>query len=89
MTKITHRQSVNKSTDDVPCIENPIEQVMGRKPARHLAWSENHYISDLRKVYSLFPKHYSSLMSQTQITALTPLEKNNICIFTGSVSVLG
>ncbi|KAF9811253.1 hypothetical protein SFRURICE_002622 [Spodoptera frugiperda] len=38
-------------------IENPNEQQLGRKPARHdhLAWSEDPPF--LRELYSLFPKY--------------------------------
>uniref|UniRef100_A0A2H1W6T3 SFRICE_041678 n=1 Tax=Spodoptera frugiperda TaxID=7108 RepID=A0A2H1W6T3_SPOFR len=70
MTEVAHRLSTNKSTDDViiSCIahmkftceltwiENPNEQQLGRKPARHdhLAWSEDPPF--LKELYSLFPK---------------------------------
>ncbi|KAF9804248.1 hypothetical protein SFRURICE_020676 [Spodoptera frugiperda] len=60
MTEIAHRLSTSKSTDDFTCeltrIENPNEQQLGRKPARHdhLAWSEDPPF--LRELYSLFPK---------------------------------
>uniref|UniRef100_A0A2H1WES1 SFRICE_023116 n=1 Tax=Spodoptera frugiperda TaxID=7108 RepID=A0A2H1WES1_SPOFR len=60
-------------TSQIPCIahtmftceltriENPNEQQLGRKPARHdhLAWSEDPPF--LRELYSLFPKHFSKL----------------------------
>ncbi|KAF9818687.1 hypothetical protein SFRURICE_011733 [Spodoptera frugiperda] len=41
-------------------IENPNEQQLGRKPARHdhLAWSEDPPF--LRELYSLFPKYLST-----------------------------
>ncbi|KAF9803218.1 hypothetical protein SFRURICE_007493 [Spodoptera frugiperda] len=43
-------------------IENPNEQQLGRKPARHdhLAWSEDPPF--LRKLYSLFPKIYQAIV---------------------------
>ncbi|KAF9798606.1 hypothetical protein SFRURICE_008339 [Spodoptera frugiperda] len=45
-----------KFTCELTRIENPNEQQLGRKPARHdhLAWSEDPPF--LRELYSLFPK---------------------------------
>ncbi|KAF9791693.1 hypothetical protein SFRURICE_020092 [Spodoptera frugiperda] len=45
-----------KFTCELTGIENPNEQQLGRKPARHdhLAWSED--LPFLRELYSLFPK---------------------------------
>ncbi|KAF9803340.1 hypothetical protein SFRURICE_007186 [Spodoptera frugiperda] len=45
-----------KFTCELTRIENPNEQQLGRKPARHdhLAWSEDPPL--LRELYSLFPK---------------------------------
>uniref|UniRef100_A0A2H1VWG2 SFRICE_013614 n=1 Tax=Spodoptera frugiperda TaxID=7108 RepID=A0A2H1VWG2_SPOFR len=45
-----------KFTCEITRIENPNEQQLGRKPARHdhLAWSEDPPF--LRELYSLFPK---------------------------------
>uniref|UniRef100_A0A2H1VRP2 SFRICE_032696 n=1 Tax=Spodoptera frugiperda TaxID=7108 RepID=A0A2H1VRP2_SPOFR len=45
-----------KFTCELTRIENPNEQQLGRKPARHdhLAWSKDPPL--LRELYSLFPK---------------------------------
>uniref|UniRef100_A0A2H1V2E3 SFRICE_005669 n=1 Tax=Spodoptera frugiperda TaxID=7108 RepID=A0A2H1V2E3_SPOFR len=45
-----------KFTCELTRIENPNEQQLGKKPARHdhLAWSED--LPLLRELYSLFPK---------------------------------
>uniref|UniRef100_A0A2H1V524 SFRICE_027990 n=1 Tax=Spodoptera frugiperda TaxID=7108 RepID=A0A2H1V524_SPOFR len=47
-----------KFTCEITCKENPNEQQLGRKPARHdhLAWSEDPPF--LRELYSLFPKGF-------------------------------
>ncbi|KAF9815511.1 hypothetical protein SFRURICE_019153 [Spodoptera frugiperda] len=51
-------------------IENPNEQQLGRKPARHdhLAWSEDPPF--LRELYSLFPKHIKGENQPITSTAL-------------------
>uniref|UniRef100_A0A2H1WI11 SFRICE_026653 n=1 Tax=Spodoptera frugiperda TaxID=7108 RepID=A0A2H1WI11_SPOFR len=48
-------------TCELTRIENPNEQQLGRKPARHdyLAWSEDPPF--LRELYSLFSKHVTGL----------------------------
>ncbi|KAF9819610.1 hypothetical protein SFRURICE_005563 [Spodoptera frugiperda] len=66
---IDYRRANQRMTSQISCIahmkftcelrriENPNEQQLGRKPARHdhLAWSEDPPF--LRELYSLFPKH--------------------------------
>ncbi|KAF9800874.1 hypothetical protein SFRURICE_010946 [Spodoptera frugiperda] len=55
-----------KFTCELTRIENPNEQQLGRKPARHdhLAWSEDPAF--LRELYSLFPN--TSIQKSTQAT---------------------